>query len=150
MLEIRLAGLQDLDWINKRYDEVEETHSKLNKDHVAVASISGQYVGIGRLTRLTDIAGELSGLYIFPQTNAKGVGEQIVAYLLKENKYKQLYCIALSENKTFYSKHGFRDLSAEEKHFIPREMRERFEMSTCTHVGGSFLLIKSSSAADSE
>ncbi len=140
--EIKTASNEDLEWINKRYDEVGFIHSKLDEGLIAIASFSGEVVGLGRLVRVSERIAELGGMYVFPSHRGQGVADHIVRFLLAASTYDRVYCLPFSHLKTFYLRFGFRDLTQHELGMVPKGVLQKHVWCNRTYDGETLLLVR--------
>jgi N-acetylglutamate synthase-like GNAT family acetyltransferase len=125
-ITIRNAEESELDWINKKYDEVDFVHSNLEKELIAIAEVDGVRAGIGRLISIDEKNGELSGMYVFDEFRGMGVSRHIVSFLL-ENKglTKRIFCLPFAHLEKLYQSFGFE--RSESGQNLPKKVRDKFE-----------------------
>ncbi len=103
MIELRLVGRSEMEWVNRCYDEVDFVHSHFDNEMIAVAEVKGQKAGLGRLVVIDENHLELGGMYVFESFRGQGVAKKIVEFLLKHAKPSQvIYCIPFEHLQHFY------------------------------------------------
>jgi len=138
---VRKAAQDELDWINKRYDEVGFVHSNYDNELIGVAHFDGKRSGIGRLVRISDSIAELGGIYVFPQYEGRGIAYGIVGFLLNNAKaYHQTFCIPFGNLGHFYGRYGFKlfdDLAR-----VPEKIKEKYLWCGQTYQKETLLMVK--------
>ena len=111
-LSLEFATTSDLEWINKKYDEVNFLHSSLTDEKIVVAKEENLSLGLGRIQELSAGVWELGGIYTFPEARGKGVARQIVEKLLTVPKeLDEIYCLPFANLLDFYLSFGFKKTS---------------------------------------
>ncbi|MDC2864355.1 GNAT family N-acetyltransferase [Bacillus sp. BP-3] len=113
MLLIEKAKLDDIQWINFQYEQVDFVPSHLENEEIAIAYFNSQKSGLGRLVKIDENNFELGGIYTLEEYRGKNIADSIVAFLIKEARKFQIqnvYCIPFEHLKPFYSKHGFQEV----------------------------------------
>ena len=107
-LKLRRAVKNEIGWINKCYDEVEFLPSNFENEIIVIAELDGQKAGLGRLVKIDQKHFELGGIYVFDAFRGKGVGKEIVKFLLQYVKPLQIvYCIPFENLISLYQQCGF-------------------------------------------
>ncbi|MBX3718327.1 MAG: FosX/FosE/FosI family fosfomycin resistance hydrolase [Parachlamydiales bacterium] len=107
-LTFKLAGHQEIEWVNQCYDQVEFVHSNLDHEMIAIAELGGEKAGLGRLVKMDEENLELGGMYVFEQFRNKGIATELVKFLLTQTKPSQnIYCIPFEHLAPFYQQFGF-------------------------------------------
>lgn len=107
-IKIRLASIQEIDWINKKYDEIGFLHPEFGHEKIAIAEMENQKVGLGRMVSLDKKNLELAGIYVFEPFRKRGVGKKIIEFLMDFREENQnVYCIPFSKLTGFYECFGF-------------------------------------------
>ena len=125
-ISVRQATANELEWINKKYDEVKFVNSDYLNEFIVIAAIEETKVGLGRLVKIDQKNIELGGIYVFPEFRGFGVANRIVATLLEENPYKDcvIWCLPFENLLRFYLGFGFKQ---EIKKEIPPEVNKKLE-----------------------
>lgn len=139
MVTVRRLFDSELAWANERYDEIHFLPSKA-ADFVVVAEIEGRKVGLGRLVRIDDTSAELGGIYVLPAFRGGRIAQAIVAYLLQESPYRNLFCIPFAHLERFYLGFGFRRVPAETA--VPRVVAEKVNWCTETYPASVCVLLR--------
>ncbi len=125
VIHLRRAALSEIEWINRRYDEVQFVHSDYNKEVIAIAELDGQPVGLGRLVSIDGKTAELGGIYVFEGYRNRGIAKRIVAFLLEQRTFSSaIYCIPFENLTPFYRRYGFE--LCEKNESIPKEILEKY------------------------
>ena len=106
-LRVRKLRSDELDWANQRYRQVDFLPSPPS-DLIAVAEVAGTPAGLGRVTPLSEIAGELGGMYVFPEHRGAGISSALVRHLIDESGLDTLYCLPFEHLRALYEGLGFR------------------------------------------
>ena len=109
MVTIRKLLDSELEWANRRYIELGFLQSS-TEDYIAVAEVDGVKVGLGRLVAVDALTGELGGMYVAPAFRGSKIADKIVAFLLQQSPYQQLFCIPFSRVANIYMRFGFREV----------------------------------------
>lgn len=124
-LTVRTAQKEEMDWVNKHYDDVEFVHSNFDNEIIAIAELDGHKAGIGRLVTIDSDHLELGGMYVFESYRNQGVAAAIVNFLLKSNsKGCTVYCIPFEHLSTFYKGFGF--ISCDNLKKVPKEVLDKY------------------------
>lgn len=138
---MRKAAQDELDWINKRYEEVNFVPSNYDNELIGVAHFDGKRSGIGRLVRISDSIAELGGIYVFPQYEGRGIAREIVSFLLDHSgNYQKIFCIPFSYLRNFYGSFGFdpcADLS-----IVPVKIKEKLSWCRDFYENETLFLMK--------
>jgi GNAT superfamily N-acetyltransferase len=128
---IRRAKETEIEWINKKYDEVGFCHSIFANEIIVIAEIEGVSAGLGRLVKVDEYAWELGGIYVFSEYRGQKVATAIVEYLLDVvPAFNVIYCIPFQHLSHFYQKFGFEKLN--NVCAIPSKVLEKYKW--CKHV----------------
>lgn len=119
MAAVRIALPSERPWANGRYGEVSFRPSGPG-DLIAVAEVDGRRAGLGRLVPVEEGIGELGGIYVLPDFRGQGLAREIVAFLVRESPYRQLFCIPFAHLEGFYRGFGFEPVGAGTP--VPREL----------------------------
>ena len=106
-MRLRVARLDEFQWINDRYAEVRFQPSDLAEEIVVIASIDERPAGLGRLVPIDEDAWELGGILVFEEFRGRGVARAIVGELLGHTNSTHVYCIPFAELESFYASAGF-------------------------------------------
>ncbi len=138
--EVQKAGEEDIDWVNKKYDEVQFQHSDLNNEIVVIAKVNGEKAGIGRLVKINDETAELGGMYVFKSFRGHGVASEIVKSLLEHRgQFKHIFCLPFENLKDFYGKYGFRLTEGENQ--VPEKILKKHKWCNETYDKKVLLLL---------
>lgn len=108
VFKIRQARINEVDWINKKYEEIGFLHSNISSEVVAIGEIGDQKVGLGRMVTLDSNNLELAGIYVFEPFRKMGIAGKIIEFLMKyRQKNQNVYCIPFSKLTKFYESFGF-------------------------------------------
>lgn len=121
-LLVRKLKSDELDWANQRYREVDFLPSPPS-DLIAVAEVAGSPAGLGRVTPISETAGELGGMYVFPEHRGGGISSALVRYLIEESGRDILYCLPFIHLRGLYEGLGFRLVSPNQH--IPSHVVEK-------------------------
>jgi N-acetylglutamate synthase-like GNAT family acetyltransferase len=131
-IEIQKATNKDIDWVNKKYDEVAFQHSNLDNEIIAIAEIDGKKAGIGRLVKIDEQTAELGGMYVFESFRGQGVASKIVQFLLDSgNQFCRIFCLPFEELEKFYGKYGFK--ISKDKGKVPEKILKKHEWCNETY-----------------
>lgn len=121
LLVRRLKG-DELDWANQRYREVDFLPSPPS-DLIAVAELAGSPAGLGRVTPISEIAGELGGMYVFAEHRGAGISAVLVRFLIDESGFDILYCLPFTHLRGLYERLGFQLVSPDQR--VPDQIAEK-------------------------
>jgi N-acetylglutamate synthase-like GNAT family acetyltransferase len=108
MHTVRYAKRSEIEWINKRYDEVGFAHSDFENEQIVIAELDGKKAGLGRLVAIDENSLELGGIYVFKDFRGKKVASKIVEFILSGDcKGKDIYCLPFEHLVPFYKRYGF-------------------------------------------
>lgn len=108
IVKIRMALKGEIEWINKKYDEIQFQHADFDKEIIAIAEICTEKVGVGRLVTIDKRNLELAGIYVFNPYRNQGIAGKIIEFLLSYCLPSQnVYCIPFSQLNAFYQRYGF-------------------------------------------
>jgi N-acetylglutamate synthase-like GNAT family acetyltransferase len=110
---MRRARLDELDWVNARYLEIDFVPSTLD-DLVVIAEANGVAAGMGRVVPVGPDAGELGGMLVFDAFRGSGLARQIITSLLQHSRCRTLYCVPFSELESLYASMGFACIAPDE------------------------------------
>jgi GNAT superfamily N-acetyltransferase len=96
----------DLAWANERYAEIDFLPSPAT-DFIAVAHFGGTAAALGRITQVTATAGELGGVYVFPEFRGLGIATRLVNYLVQQSGLETLFCMPFERLRGLYMSAGF-------------------------------------------
>lgn len=106
-MNLRLATLDDAQWINERYASVHFQPSDLSHVLMVVAEVDGVAAGIGRLVPAGEHACELGGMLVFEEFRGRGIARAIIDELLRHKDGRTVYCIPFAELEPIYAGAGF-------------------------------------------
>lgn len=110
MIMIRPLRIEELEWLNAKYDELTFLHSDFFNEIIAVCEYNGGIAGVGRIIKIDENNAELCGMYVFPEYRNKGISKYILNYLLKRaSSYENIYCIPCVRLGSFYRSCGFNE-----------------------------------------
>jgi GNAT superfamily N-acetyltransferase len=121
-IEVRQAELDELEWANARYAEVEFRPSSPS-DLIAVAEVMGERAGLGRLVPVDPGAEELGGIYVFPRFRSLGVSKAIIEFLVRRSRCEDLYCLPFCNLEDLYASFGFTPIR--NAHHVPPEVKRK-------------------------
>lgn len=121
-IEVRPAELDELEWANARYAEVEFRPSSPS-DLIAVAEVMGERAGLGRLVPVEPGAEELGGIYVFPRFRSLGVSKAIIEFLVQRARAEDLYCLPFCNLEDLYASFGFAPIR--NQHAVPPEVKQK-------------------------
>lgn len=130
--KIRIANPSEIEWVNRKYDEISFQHAS-GKDLIAIAELeSGEKIGLGRLVRLNENSLELAGIYVFESYRNKGAAKKIIGFLMKNlNPNDVVYCLPFSKIKNLYKQFGFTSCMVDEN--IPKPILDKCEWCAKSH-----------------
>ncbi|CAL2090795.1 GNAT family N-acetyltransferase [Tenacibaculum sp. 190524A02b] len=122
---VREAYIEELNWINKMYNEANFVSSDFNCEFIVIAEIANEKAGLGRLVKIDENNVELGGIYVLPDYRGKGVAGKVVDYLCKNNPYQNatIWCLPFENLLSFYEKFGF---SKEIEVVIPYKIENKY------------------------
>ena len=122
----RKAEINEIEWINSQYKNVEFVESNFNNEFIVMAEVDNIKAGIGRLVIIDENNIELGGIYVFEQFRKIGVAENIVDTLCNENPFKEktIWCLPFENLKKFYSDFGFTESDSSN---VPKEVLKKHE-----------------------
>jgi len=122
MVEVKLrqAYTSEIDWVNRKYQEVNFVKSDYNNEFIVIAEIDGENAGLGRIVKIDEKNVELGGILVFPHFRGLGVAGHIVKALCDGNPFKKsvIWCLPFMNLLHFYTKFGFKlqaDITAPKK-----------------------------------
>ncbi len=119
---VRKARIDELDWINCHYAEIEFVPST-EDELIVIAEVNGERAGIGRVVTINEEVGELGGIFVLPNFRGQSVAGNIVDTLISEASYPVLYCIPFAHLELFYRSHGFD--SVKECNLVPEAILKK-------------------------
>ena len=124
-IAIRQALIDEVIWINEKYNEIGFALSNFDNEHIAIAEIDGIPVGLGRIIFMENEVTELGGIYVFEHYRNQGIARHIVTYLMsKIAKNKKVYCVPFSHLEDFYCQFGFVKVVSTDE--IPQEIANKY------------------------
>ncbi|MEM6378472.1 MAG: GNAT family N-acetyltransferase [Bacteroidota bacterium] len=140
-LQFHQATIQDQDWVNKHYQQVNFRPSDLSQDYVGIASWMNEPAGLGRLQPIDNHSWELGGMYVFEAFRKKGIAGRMVQHLLQQAPQgTTIYCLPFELLAVFYKRYGFEELPAEEWSKVPEYIREKINWCNRTYPDAVLLL----------
>lgn len=125
ILKLRTAEESEIGWINNCYDQVEFMHSNFDNEVIAIAEFDKQKAGLGRLVKVDENNLELGGMYVFESFRGKGIGQELVKFLLTYSEPLQtVYCIPFEHLLPLYKKCGF--TSCTNFGLVPKKILDKF------------------------
>lgn len=124
---IRLATKNEIQWVNEQYKKVDFVPSNLENETVAIVTYKDEFAGVGRIVYLNEEEAEIGGIYILDEFRGLSLANELVNYLVKETKkrnLKEVYCIPFEELKHFYGKFGFKEFDYEGKQINSRILKK--------------------------
>jgi GNAT superfamily N-acetyltransferase len=121
-VEVRAAATDEVDWANARYAEVQFLPSS-PADLIAVAEVMGEPAGLGRLVPVDARAEELGGIYVFPRFRSLGVSKAIIAFLVRQARRDDLYCLPFCNLLDLYARFGFTPVR--DNHAVPLQVKRK-------------------------
>jgi GNAT superfamily N-acetyltransferase len=151
MIEIERIKPAQLDWVNKRYREVDFLPSDA-ADIVVLARVDGEPAGLGRLSIAGDEFGaepgaefaELGGMYVFDAYRGAGVSRPIIDQLIRAAGPRRLYCLPFAELHGLYSGFGFRTL--ERPDGVPAKVAEKYRWCNRFYAKPVLLMLREADA----
>lgn len=123
-IELRVACLEDLTWINLQYEKVNFKPSSFEHELIVIAEVKGVPVGVARLQHVDDISAELGGVFVVEHMRGLGVANSIIRYILDNSEpYKVIFCLPFLHLFDFYKRFGF-DI-VEDQCKVPMLVREK-------------------------
>jgi GNAT superfamily N-acetyltransferase len=105
-VSIRRTHLDELDWVNARYAEVDFLPSVAG-DLIVVAHVNGIAAGLGRIVPQNDQVGELGGMVVFDAFQGQGLAKRMITALHTLSQFHILYCLPFAELEKLYVAMGF-------------------------------------------
>lgn len=140
-LEVNEAKAEDIDWVNKKYDEVQFQHSDPSNETIVIATVDGQKAGIGRLVKIDDKTAELGGMYVFEEFRGKGVASEIVKELINNRgQFEHIFCLPYENLKEFYEKYGFKAVDSQGN--VPEKILKKYKWCNKTYDKRVLLLAR--------
>jgi len=131
-IQIRKANKQEINWINKKYDEVNFQHSDFNNEIIVLAEVNNKKAGVGRLIKIDKETVELGGIYVFEEFRGTGIASEIVSFLIKnKGEFNSVYCLPFENLRAFYEKHGFKTVSSKAK--VPEKITQKHKWCNDTY-----------------
>jgi GNAT superfamily N-acetyltransferase len=103
---IRRLDPAELAWANERYAEIDFLASPAT-DFIAVAHSGGTPVALGRVSQVSATAGELGGIYVFPEFRGLGIAKRLVDFLVHQCGLETLFCLPFERLHGLYILAGF-------------------------------------------
>lgn len=139
VINVRFAKKTEIEWINKKYEEVGFVPSIFEKEKIAIAELNDQRIGLGRLVTIDENNLELGGIYVFEEFRGQGAAKNIVEFLLKLAKLDQnIYCIPFQHLTSFYSTFGF--VQCTDLDQIPKEILTKYKWCKDNYTTSTALL----------
>ncbi len=133
-IQIYWCGPEELDWVNGQYGRLDFKLSSLDTDRIAIASIQGKRVGIGRLCSVESSVFELGGMYVESNFRGMGIARNIVRFLLEKRPPETtVYCLPFSHLQSFYEGEGFREASEDSLSRTPKEILDKHQWCNKTY-----------------
>jgi|SRR6185295_1951737 len=127
-LRVRRVRQDEIEWVNKKYDEVGFPHSSFSDEFIAIAELDNEKAGIGRLIPIDDKNAEMGGMYVFENYRNKGIASKIIEFLLQNsNKFERIYCLPFENLEEYYGKFGFKITPVEDYKNVPKKILEKLE-----------------------
>ena len=141
MVYVRKALIEELAWINSKYDEIGFQHSAFDHELIVVGEINGEASGLGRRVEINPETAELGGIYVFPSKRGHSLAEKIVSFLIEQStSYQTVYCIPFIHLKSFYMKFGFEESNDLTR--VPDEIKSKLKWCGSTYETQTCLLVK--------
>lgn len=139
--KIRIAQRNEIDWINKKYDEVKFPHSNYDNEIIAIAEINNIKCGLGRLIKIENNVFELGGMYVFEEYRNNKIATHIIEFLLKQiNQKAIIYCLPFKELTFFYKRFGFSE-NVNLKN-VPSKVQKKYDWCNIQFKQGMNILVK--------
>ncbi len=106
--------------------------TRLHFEHVLVAKVDGQVVGVGQIKQLNGCQ-ELGTLFVLPEYRGQGIAAQLIAGL-EARAERPLYLLCVNTMKDYYARFGYRVISVWEaptalkRKLIPGQIMRLFGM----------------------
>ncbi len=140
-INIRKCLQEEIEWINKKYDEIKFKHSNYSNEYIVIAEFNGNKAGIGRLQKIDETTSELGGIYVFKEFRKLGIARRMVCALLENsNIYCQIYCLPFECLENFYKQFGF--IIINDKSEAPKEIYEKWQWCNSYYESKTLLLCK--------
>lgn len=140
-ITLRSARSDELEWINKKYDEVDFVHSNPANEVIAIAEVDGERAGIGRLIAVDEFSAELSGMYVFKNFRDLGISKYLISFLLDNGgDLKNIFCLPFAHLKKLYESFGF--IITEVTSDVPKKVSDKFEWCNSHYEHEVLLLVK--------
>ena len=142
-IKIRKAKEIEIEWINKKYAEVDFKKSVFENELIVIAEYKNFNSGLGRIVKIDELNYELGGMYVFQEFRNIGIAEKIVEFLIhRENlKQKYIWCLPFENLENFYTKFGFK-MAKKTKIESPKEITEKYNWCNNTYEKKVLLMVK--------
>lgn len=141
--KIRKAKEIEIEWINKKYAEVDFKKSAFENELIAIAEYENLHSGLGRIVKIDNENYELGGMYVFQEFRNKGIAEKIIEFLIRNENLegKNIWCLPFDNLENFYAKFGF-TMAEKTKIHIPKEITEKHNWCNNTYEKKVLLMVK--------
>ncbi|MBC5774960.1 GNAT family N-acetyltransferase [Pontibacter sp. KCTC 32443] len=129
-----------MDWVNAQYQKISFQLSNYSNELIAIADVSGERAGVGRLVTINANALELGGMYVLKAFRKHSIARSIVKFLLSQVEGKTLYCLAFEHLQDFYKSCGFAPVTNLEH--VPEKVLQKWEWCNKTYPSKTLLLIQ--------
>lgn len=90
---------------------------RMDRDYLWVLELDGRVRGFAHLAIMTEVLGEVMGLYLHPEVVGKGYGKKLLEVVLQKAQEHELRLLTLLSTRTaksFYEHHGFKQIEGDE------------------------------------
>lgn len=139
---LKKVGMDEIDWVNEKYREVNFISSDYTNELVVIAHVNNEKAGLGRLVKIDEDNIELGGIYVFPNFRGMGVAHRIVDHLCKGNPFENaiIWCLPFDNLKAFYSNFGFEIYNGNK---VPEKIADRLKWcNTDNRYGKEVILLR--------
>jgi GNAT superfamily N-acetyltransferase len=138
---IRWCLLEEIDWVNQKYQKIDFQPSHLDTDRIAIAICNGERVGLGRLCHVDGSVFELGGMHVEPSYRGVGIARKIVKFIIDyRNSKDRVYCLPFAHLRGFYESEGFKKVAEEELSRLPKDLLEKHRWCNETYLHEVLLL----------
>ncbi len=127
---LRIANDTDLAAINARYADIGFVPSHAG-ELIVIATLSCCVAGQGRVVPVDASSGELSGIYVLPDFQGRGIARRIVDFLIRHTALPVIYCLPFAELQDFYRSMGFVPVRQQDR--VPQHVLQKHQWCNATY-----------------